>query len=65
MARIRYNEHETKEMESFKCLGRRIATSGSAEEGITDRIKSARKLHQLVRNIIWKWKTPKKGGGGF
>jgi hypothetical protein len=41
MEKIKCNNHEVKEVESFKCLGSKVVTSGSVKEEITERIKNA------------------------
>jgi hypothetical protein len=33
--------------------------NGSVKKEATERIKNAENFHQLVRDILWKWKMPK------
>jgi hypothetical protein len=36
-------------------------TNARVKEAITERIKNAGKLYQLVKDKLWKWKMPKTG----
>jgi hypothetical protein len=48
------NNNKIKAVVSFNYLGREIVTNGSIEEDITERIKDAGKLHQLLQEAFWK-----------
>lgn len=48
-------------MDNFHYLGNVIVTNGKIQEDITEVIKNAGKLYQLVRDIIWNCEMPKTG----
>lgn len=40
-------------------------TNGSVKEDITEKIKNAGKIYQLVRGILWKWELSERKIGLF